>query len=171
MTGLKHWHLRPQTNFYPKKNFERVISGIPDGSTVIFMFGEIDCREGILEAVEKDRYDSIEEGIEFTIMIFIRALRALRSRNFKSFVHPVIPVLNETRQMVTKYNHRFREKVNAEPDLVWMDGIFENLLDPRGKLKKEYELDGILIIHPLLPYLPLSSPHSQAHIFTRIISH
>ncbi len=23
VTGLKHWHLRPESNFYPKKNFER----------------------------------------------------------------------------------------------------------------------------------------------------
>lgn len=28
---------------------------------VVFMFGEIDCREGLLGAVEKGRYDSLED--------------------------------------------------------------------------------------------------------------
>lgn len=25
VTGLKHWHLRPESSFYPKKNFERCV--------------------------------------------------------------------------------------------------------------------------------------------------
>ena len=36
-------------------NFYRVVKHIPDGSDVILLFGEIDCREGILLAVEKGR--------------------------------------------------------------------------------------------------------------------
>lgn len=35
-----------ETEFYPKKNFYHVISSIPHGADVIFLFGEIDCREG-----------------------------------------------------------------------------------------------------------------------------
>ena len=49
-------HLRPSSSFYPKVNFSRVVAGIPDGSEVLMMFGEIDCREGILVAVAKGRY-------------------------------------------------------------------------------------------------------------------
>ena len=44
---------------------------------VIFMIGEIDCREGLLVAVERDRYASLIEGIEFTVDIFIAALTKL----------------------------------------------------------------------------------------------
>lgn len=44
---------------------------IPEGSAVIFVFGEIDCREGILVAVEKMRYASVEEGMEHTVGIFV----------------------------------------------------------------------------------------------------
>ena len=50
----------------------RVVKKIPDGSAVVFMFGEIDCREGLLVAVEKLRYDTILQGAERTIGIFIK---------------------------------------------------------------------------------------------------
>ena len=48
-------HLRPESRFFPKTNFERVVAGIPERAEVVFMFGEIDCREGIVGAVEKTR--------------------------------------------------------------------------------------------------------------------
>jgi tetratricopeptide (TPR) repeat protein len=57
VTGLKHWHLRKETSFYPKINFWRVVDKIPSKSRVIFLFGEIDCREGIVDAVEKCKYE------------------------------------------------------------------------------------------------------------------
>ena len=60
VTGLKCWHLRDECDFYPKKHFENVMRTIPAKATVIFVFGEIDCREGLLEAVERCKYDSIE---------------------------------------------------------------------------------------------------------------
>ena len=40
----------------PQVNFVRAVADIPSGADVVFIFGEIDCREGILVAVEKDRY-------------------------------------------------------------------------------------------------------------------
>lgn len=53
--------LRPQSRFFTKLNFNNAVDSIPDGSTVIFGFGEIDCREGILLAVARDRYADLEE--------------------------------------------------------------------------------------------------------------
>jgi hypothetical protein len=50
VTGLKHWHLRPSSRFYPKANFHEVVSKIPAGASIVMLFGEIDCREGILLA-------------------------------------------------------------------------------------------------------------------------
>ena len=41
VTGLKVWHMRPSCRFYPKRNYEAAIRSIPDGSNVIFNFGEI----------------------------------------------------------------------------------------------------------------------------------
>ena len=75
VTGLKHFHLRDETDFYPKRNFYRVVDAIPDGADVLFIFGEIDCREGILLAVEKGRYATVEEGMLTTINFFIDAVR------------------------------------------------------------------------------------------------
>lgn len=57
VTGLKHWHLRKESTFYPKLHFWHVLSSIPSRSKVVFLFGEIDCREGILLAVEKCKYE------------------------------------------------------------------------------------------------------------------
>jgi len=88
VTGLKHWHLRPACAFYPKRNFHCVMGlddgqagphatslglfqhaagqcssrAVPVGASVIFVLGEIDCREGILVAVEKLKYDTIDDG-------------------------------------------------------------------------------------------------------------
>lgn len=77
VTGVKHWHLRPESNFYPKANFFNAVRSIPNGAKVIFVIGEIDCREGILVAVEKGRYGSIEEGINSTISVFVQVLKDL----------------------------------------------------------------------------------------------
>lgn len=38
-----------------KVNFERCVAALPHKCDVVFIFGEIDCREGILVAIEKDR--------------------------------------------------------------------------------------------------------------------
>jgi hypothetical protein len=46
-------------------------------SSIYGSLGEIDCREGLLLAIERDRYSSIKEGIEKTVDIFIAVLKKL----------------------------------------------------------------------------------------------
>jgi hypothetical protein len=41
---------------------------------VVFLIGEIDCREGLLLAFERDHYTSLKEGMERTIDVFVAAL-------------------------------------------------------------------------------------------------
>ena len=53
VTGIKMWHLRPSSHFYPKVHFWNTVKLLPQGSQVILLVGEIDCREGLLMAVEK----------------------------------------------------------------------------------------------------------------------
>lgn len=53
VTGVKQWHLRAESDFYPKANFFSAVDSIPDGADVILSVGEIDCREGMLMAVER----------------------------------------------------------------------------------------------------------------------
>ena len=78
VTGLKCWHLRPESVFFPKHNFESVVGSIPAGADALFLFGEIDCREGILMAVEKGRYRDAEEGVGVTVDHYLHRLQALR---------------------------------------------------------------------------------------------
>ena len=154
-TGVKAYHLRPESKFYPKVNFKNVTNKIPLESTVVFVFCEIDCREGILLAVEKDRYKDVDAGIRHVVEIYMKALEDLiAAKKFKAFIHPVIPVLNETRLMVIKFNKVLKEYVlkRNKNVMVWIGDFFDDLLDNNGMLKKEYELDGT---HLSPNYIPL----------------
>lgn len=79
---------------------------------VIFMFGEIDCREGLLLAVDKLKYADMQEAMGVLADIYMEVLtRTVRERDLRIFVHPVPPVLNETRHIVTPFNDLMRERV------------------------------------------------------------
>lgn len=143
VTGVKQWHLRPESCFYPKANFFNAVKSIPDHSEVVVVIGEIDCREGLLKAVEKCDYDSIEEGINAVIAIFIKVLDDLvKIRGFKIFVHPVPPVLDPTRPIVKVFNDSFKSAVRAVKGLHWLDFV-ENVLNEDGsRLRDNFVLDG-----------------------------
>jgi hypothetical protein len=47
------WHLRLSSSFYPKVQFWNTMKLLPRGSQITLLVGEIDCREGLLFAVEK----------------------------------------------------------------------------------------------------------------------
>ena len=158
VTGLKHWHLRREVIFIRSGTFYYVCGvdtrsplkkalglfgdhvetpTIPPKATVLFLLGEIDCREGILVAVEKLRYASVEEGIRHTASIFVDvASRLARHKKWRALVHPVPPVLDETRGMVLKYNATLRRLVDERSKLTWVD-CFDGFLDPAsGKLDR-----------------------------------
>ncbi|KAL0478909.1 hypothetical protein AKO1_007822 [Acrasis kona] len=146
VTGLKCWHLRPESDFYPKINFWNAVSTIPKRSDVIMMFGEIDCREGIWLAVEKCKYDDIDHGIRVAVDIYVDVLvqLTLDPYCFDIRVHPVMPVLDLTRDMVKKWNQILCKKIIGlnNTRIKWLD-LFDNLLTTDGKdLKHEYKLDG-----------------------------
>ena len=109
VTGLKQYHLRKASDFYPKAQFAALLKGIPDGSDIIFVVGEIDCREGILVGVQRDSYDSVRQGMEATITHFAQTLpNLIKQRKMKVSIHPVLPMLNETRLMVSTFNEHYR---------------------------------------------------------------
>jgi hypothetical protein len=65
---------------------------------VIFNVGEIDCREGLLVALERDKYKSLEEGMETVVNIFVLVLQELiKKRKFK-----VITAINNSLVVVTQ---------------------------------------------------------------------
>lgn len=91
-------HLRNASRFFPKLNFQHALYAIPESSTVIVGFGEIDCREGLLLAVERDRYASAAEGAAAVVQLYLRVLEeAARLRHLVILVHPIVPVLEPTR--------------------------------------------------------------------------
>ncbi|KAK5575602.1 hypothetical protein RB653_006735 [Dictyostelium firmibasis] len=154
VTGLKMWHLRPSSKFYPKVNFYNVVPTAPPGSEIVFQFGEIDCREGIIVSVERCRYKDIEEGMNITIDYYISALKDLVDKyKYKIFIHPVVPVLNETRHIVKEFNKIFEKKIRACKEFVWLD-FFSNLLNPQDEnaFNTQYALDGT---HMNPSYVPL----------------
>jgi len=153
VTGLKMWHLRKESEFFPKANFEAALSCVPSGSDCLFIFGEIDCREGLVVCVDKCRYDDIEEGAEVTIKIYLdRLAKLIKDKNLRIFVHPVNPVIKETRYIVKIFNRVLKKQVqkyakNLQGKLVWLDFFSELLTSDGSTLKEEYNLDGTHI-HP-----------------------
>lgn len=149
-TGTKIWHLRGDSNFYPKTDFCSSISVIPDNATVITCFGEIDCREALLLCVEKGKYDTIEEAVNYVIDIYIQLLTDLKQQhNWDIYVHPVMPVLDITRSLVMHFNKHLSERLKIEGHLKWLE-FADELLDTIGDsshLKPKYEFDGTHV-HP-----------------------
>jgi len=148
VTGCKIWHLRPESDFFPRYNFNAAVDSIPHGSPVIFCFGEIDCREGLLVAIERCRYESLEEGVNHTISIYVKKLRELvKQKRFRVMVHPAPPVLNETRYIIRKFNMALKAALENEPELMYLD-FFDQLLSPDGeRLRDGLALDGTHL-HP-----------------------
>ena len=147
VTGVKHWHLRQDSRFYPKTNFFNVVRSIPAGADTIFILGEIDCREGILVAVERGKYQTVDDGIKHTVQIFGKIVeRLVKEKQFNVAVHPIPPVLNETRPLVMRYSEVYETEMNKLRGTVYLDFQMD-LIDDSGGFKKELQLDGTHI-HP-----------------------
>lgn len=170
-TGVKQWHLRREGKFYPKANFENVVATIPSkADAVIVIIGEIDCREGLLQAVERDYHESLSKAMESTATNFVKGLKQLAAKKKWPLVmvHPVVPVLNETRGTVMAFNSVYRRVVERlcppptsasqpVPALQWLD-ILDHLVvsdtgsgsstsQPTQTLNPIYHMDGTHL-HP-----------------------
>ena len=97
------------------------------------MLGEIDCREGIARAVEKDVYPNKDICMKHTCGIFVSTLKTIASAkpNLKVgycclilyiilkcdyvqiFIHPIVPVLDVTRKTVIAYNTVLRRETSS----------------------------------------------------------
>ncbi|RLN61331.1 hypothetical protein BBP00_00005462 [Phytophthora kernoviae] len=102
----------------------------------------------ILEAVEKCKYESIDEGMKYTIGIFMDALTdVVRKYEFEAYIHPVVPVLDETRGMVVQYNKLFQKRVAKSRICKWLDFFDDLVYQTPYKLRPEFRLDGTHL-HP-----------------------
>merc|ERR1712130_1098947 len=80
VTGVKIWHLREKSTFYTKFAFWERITSLPAGADVVLILGEIDCREGILKAVQKGRYASIHEAVVSLVDLYVKVVQEVRRR-------------------------------------------------------------------------------------------
>ena len=161
VTGLKIWHLRKESQFYTKRCFEKAVQQIPSGSPCVFLAGEIDCREGIQSAVERCAYDSIDDCIAALVEIYAKMMVELKKRKKLSvFVHPVAPVLKETKQIVTQFNAALRERIKRTSSLTWLDVLDELVCVDTGYLKSEFDFDGAHL-HP--KYIELVQKDFEKH--------
>lgn len=120
---------------------------------MILNIGEIDCREGILLAVERDYYATFDEAVQQTLNVILPVLRDLVTvHKLRVYVHPIPPVLDVTRAIVTRYNAFYKRAVMGIKGVQWLD-FFEDLVDttyssadaldaPKVTLKPEFALDG-----------------------------
>ncbi len=89
-------------------------------------------------------FQNVEEGVEASVHIYLQQLlQLIQDCNFEIFVHPVSPVLSETRAVVHIFNHvlrtRLHEAQQTSPggkQLHWLD-FFSDLLT----------LDGMALSH------------------------
>ena len=147
-TGVKIWHIRKEGCFYPKFALLNALKDVPNGCPVIFNIGEIDCREGLLRAVDNCKYDTIGEAIEAAVEIYIAFLtEQQKERGFVVFVHPILPILRETRSMVIHFNEKLRAGVEKCSNLRWLKLLDVLLVNEGSEFNNDYELDGTHV-HP-----------------------
>jgi hypothetical protein len=169
VTGLKCWHLRPEGVFYPKHQFDAVAASLPAGADCIFLFGEIDCREGILRAVEKGYHASAHAAYDAVVLIYVaKLLLVQKARKLgRVFVHSALPVLDVTRHLVIGFNKRLKLAVAKQKSLTFLD-LTDRLLEAAVEggpqphkiatdagearvLKQEYVLDSTHISPSYVP--------------------
>eukprot|EP00928_Gymnodinium_smaydae_P081102 TRINITY_DN64679_c0_g1_i1.p1 TRINITY_DN64679_c0_g1~~TRINITY_DN64679_c0_g1_i1.p1 ORF type:complete len:892 (+),score=132.16 TRINITY_DN64679_c0_g1_i1:53-2728(+) len=111
VTGAKVFHLRKESTFYTKFAFWDKIAALPPGADVVLVLGEIDCREGILRAVQRGKHANIEEALKAIARLYLELIKEVRrklrrgdGREGRIFIHPIPLVLPETRFLTVALN-------------------------------------------------------------------
>lgn len=107
ITGLKCWHLRKHSTFFTKTALENALQKIPVGSTVLFIAGEIDCREGVLKGMGKGLYKDLDDACAFLARSYLSIVnKAATTRRLRAFVQDVPPTMELTRKHVNAFNEQ-----------------------------------------------------------------
>ncbi len=119
VTGVKIYHLRKESNFYTKKLFWNQMNSLPKGDCkVVFNFGEIDCREGIVTAYTRGYYESLDQSLVALSEMFLDLVTTVRKKykDMQLFAHPVPQVLVPTRILTHTWNKLLADDIN---DVQW----------------------------------------------------
>jgi tetratricopeptide (TPR) repeat protein len=146
----KIWQLRKESDFYTKVHFFHLLKEIPRQSEVIFILGDMDCRQSILEVLAKGIATTMDEAIKIITDSYQNILlQVTAQKRFKKlYVHPVAPVVDETRWIMIAFNRALSAKLIAlrqrdpKTPLRWLHIETEILNLGKETLKEEYKLDG-----------------------------
>lgn len=123
VTGLKCWHLRPESKFFPKYNFWNVIKNGSFATDYLSKFNstarfacsitvwrnrlprricsrrpKVHLRSKRVSENRCSQLQDIEEGCLVAINIYIKALlEVIAKYNYTIYVHPAVPVIDITR--------------------------------------------------------------------------
>lgn len=142
VTGLKIWHLRESSDFYPKHLYQQVTAAIPSSSKVMLILGEIDCREGVYQTVERGVYGSVAEACTVLGNIYTRVVRDLvQSKGLQHIiVHSPPPSLDVTRPLVLHLTGELQRQFRAQGDPRIGYAVVP-VLTQEGELLPQYALD------------------------------
>jgi len=132
VVGSKMWHLANAEKNKFKSSFDISLNNIPEGSTVMFLFGEIDCRinEGIIHQLEKTN-----KNISNIVLPIIKNyLDFIKSRTSKRKLKVIICGIPATNKEKKHYDDKQFE------NLLLIIKIFNNHL---MKLSHEYDFQTI----------------------------
>lgn len=161
VTGVKLWHLRDESDFYPKYLFNKIVSGLPKHCDVMFMLGEIDCREGVIQTVERGIYNSIDEALEVIGNLYLQVLQKYnRQKQFNTILcHAPPPALGPTRSIVVELNSKLVKMFSRYADSFTYLDLPKLLSVDKSTLMPMFALDGTHL-HPR--YIELLEQVTQA---------
>eukprot|EP00388_Colpodella_angusta_P042887 GDKK01057729.1.p1 GENE.GDKK01057729.1~~GDKK01057729.1.p1 ORF type:complete len:320 (+),score=-7.33 GDKK01057729.1:1-960(+) len=143
-TGLKIWHLRKESTFYPRVTLSRMAAEIPKGSKVLICIGELDIRESLLRVVDGAKYKSIKEAIAAIIVQYDEATKSMAGNMDHMYVMYPPPILPETRSLTNMF-WKALDAMFAAPsfptNVTAIPTAFALTADGY-RLKDEYVLDG-----------------------------
>lgn len=164
--GLKAWYFSPNFKSRESAILKKHLENLPVSSYSLIVAGEIDCRPftGLLMAIEKGKYSTLDEAILETAKNFVHGLE-IWTQNYKNtfFIHPIRPPSfrssEEERDRILKLNQAIKaqtQKSKASSSIIYLD-ILAELSDPNNFLLEKYNSgDEVHLNSSYLPILQVS---------------
>eukprot|EP00913_Durusdinium_trenchii_P009316 g8754.t1 len=161
VTGVKLWHLREESKFFTVFSFWDKLQIIPIETPVMFLLGEIDCREGVLTTVQKGKYTSFDDALRTIVNVYLDVLVQVRRKltSNRIFVHPVPSdsdwsqnSMNKARVKLLKIQSIFDSPVPEDADITTLSKL---------QLLPDLRLDGIHL-NLDTPTSPVTAPRARA---------
>jgi hypothetical protein len=140
VTGLKAWHVRPDTTFFTHALLHSLMTRLPPGTaTILLSAGEIDCREGIGGPLLEGYNLDYQNHVRRTVQEYVNAVSELSKQySLQVLLMPVAPHAHRSDKNGKSAGRQFRRHViqawNEELRLALpREGLF--LLDYEQKLR------------------------------------